>query len=339
MLKLLIYLVIFLFAAIPSVYSEEKPDLDDEQTFIIYWENDIFANTDRYYTNGAKLIWISGDLGEFIEDKRLPAWSAGAIESVPLPKKAVKNIALSLGQKIFTPKDIEKEELIEDDRPYAGYTYFGIGFHSKTRKRLDSLELDIGIVGPESYARDIQETVHEWINTDEPKGWNNQLKNEPALVVAYEIKYRLWETDSGDWAEFDVIPHIGAALGNVYTYANAGAEIRWGYNLPLDFGTGLFRPAGDSSLAAADAKSPPFGFHVFVGVDGRAVLQNIFLDGNTFTDSHEVDKKPFVADIMAGASLNIKNFRLTYTHVYCTKEFDDQDEAQIFGSISLSYIF
>ena len=194
-------------------------------------------------------------------------------------------------------------------------------------------------MGPESYARDIQETVHEWVGSDDPKGWSNQLKNEPTLVVAYELKYRLWQTGFGHWPEFDIIPHAGAALGNVYTYANAGAEIRFGYNLPLDFGTGPVRPVGEATVSAADARSPSFGFHFFVGVDGRAVLQNIFLEGNTFTDSHEVDKKPFVADIMAVASLKIKNFRLSYTHVFRTKEFDEQEEDQIFGSISLAYIF
>lgn len=147
------------------VSAEEKANPNDNQTFIFYWENDVFADTDRYYTNGAKLIWISGDLNKYSEDKRLPSWSHAPVESVPARKETVKNIALSIGQKIFTPRDISRPELIEDDRPYAGYSYLGIAFHSKTNKRLDSFEIDIGIVGPDSYARDVQEKMHDWPGT------------------------------------------------------------------------------------------------------------------------------------------------------------------------------
>jgi len=37
-----------------------------------------------------------------------------------------------------------------------------------------------------------------------------------------------------DW---EVLPHAGIALGTVRTFANAGAELRTGLNLPDDFGT------------------------------------------------------------------------------------------------------
>lgn len=325
----------------PFVSAEEKASPNDNQTFIFYWENDVFADTDRYYTNGAKLIWISGDLNKYSEDKRLPSWSHGPVESVPMltRKETVKNIALSVGQKIFTPRDISRPELIKDDRPYAGYSYFGIALHSKTQNRLDSFELDIGIVGPDSFARDVQEKIHDLLDSEEPKGWDNQLKNEPALGIVYERKYRVVQLGFGAWPEFDFIAHLGGAAGNVHTYINGGGEIRLGYNLPIDFGTGLIRPAGDASIPAAHRGKFPAGFHLFGAVDGRGVARNIFLDGNTFTDSHEVDKKPFVADLMVGASFHYKNVKITYSHVYQTKEFEEQEDAQIFGSISIAYTF
>jgi lipid A 3-O-deacylase len=37
-----------------------------------------------------------------------------------------------------------------------------------------------------------------------------------------------------------------------------------------------------------------FGWCLFASFEGRAVARNIFLDGNTFTDSHSIDKKTFV---------------------------------------------
>jgi lipid A 3-O-deacylase len=61
-------------------------------------------------------------------------------------------VSFSIGQNIYTPEDLERSDLIQDDRPYAVITYLAIGLHSKNSHRMDSLELDLGIVGPYSYA-------------------------------------------------------------------------------------------------------------------------------------------------------------------------------------------
>ena len=86
-------------------------------------------------------------------------------------------------------------------------------------------------------------------------------------------------------------------------------EARLGWNIPRDFGTFPIRPAGDPNapLNAQDphvSRDQRFGLYVFAAADGRAVLHNIFLDGNTFTDSYSVDTKHFVADIGAGVGLS-----------------------------------
>ena len=41
---------------------------------------------------------------------------------------------------------------ILDDRPYVGYTYLGLAVHRTPPKIMDTIELDMGIVGPHSYA-------------------------------------------------------------------------------------------------------------------------------------------------------------------------------------------
>jgi hypothetical protein len=65
----------------------------------------------------------------------------------------------------------------------------------------------------------------------------------------------------------------------------------------------------------------------------------MFLDGNTFKHSHSVDKKPFVGDLQTGLVVQWKRFRITYTQIFRTKEFDGQDDGDLFGSLSLSYHF
>ena len=107
---------------------------------------------------------------------------------------------------------------------------------------------------------------------------------------------------------YDLIPNLGAGLGNLYIGAHVGAQVRFGWNLPNDFGTSLIRPGSDTN-APMDEQDPRFfpllrrwGIHAFMGVDGQYVLRNMTLDGNTFRDSHSVDKEPFVGALMAGVA-------------------------------------
>ena len=106
--------------------------------------------------------------------------------------------AISVGQNIYTPENIRETALINTDRPYAGWLYAGFSLFNEKRPStlstkwdsLNTLELDIGIVGPQSYAQDVQKMVHQYINVTRPNGWDHQLKNEPGLVRLYEWKLR-----------------------------------------------------------------------------------------------------------------------------------------------------
>jgi hypothetical protein len=205
---------------------------------------------------------------------------------------------------------------------------------------LDTIELDIGIVGPHSYAEDVQERVHNWLGSEEPKGWRNQLKDEFALELIYERKWRLAASKLGYGFGYDLIPHLGGRVGNVYIYANTGAELRFGWNPPGDFGTCPIRPGCESNAATdmEEGRGRSYGIHAFLSIDGRAVLRDIFLDGNTWKDSHSVDKKYFVADIGAGIGISAKLFKLTYGVIYRTKEFNRQSSnGQLFGTLLITF--
>ena len=134
--------------------------------------------------------------------------------------------------------------------------------------------------------------------------------------------------------------HYGGGLGNAYTYANAGADVRFGFNLPMDFGTCRILPVS-CTIAAYDEKLGFFrrrrlGIYFFLAVDGQAVLRDIYLDGNTFKDSHSVQKEPFVADLMMGTAFIAGRFRLSFANVYRTKMFKTQKEDQGYVSVSMS---
>lgn len=327
-------------------WAESSPTPQNRSTLIFYLENDAFAGTDQNYTNAVKFSWISRHLEKVEGGRGLANWSQWFIDRTTAVDhdEYMHNLALSFGQNIYTPRDTFVPTLIEYDQPYAGWTYLSAALHSQNFKLLNSLELSLGIIGPASLAEETQKIVHEWIDSDEPQGWDNQLSNEPGLMLTWQRFWRILRQPVGNGFAYDVIPHAGVTLGNVFTYANLGGELRFGYNLPADFGTSLIRPGGGtaSPVSIGDPRLESFskfGFSLFAGLDGRAIARNIFLDGNTWKESHSVDKNYFVADIASGVSVVYKPVKLTYTHVYRTKEFKDQDGGQFFGSLSISLTF
>ena len=331
----------------PSVAGDEEARRSD--TLTLYLENDLFAfdHNDRYYTHGTKISWISRDLSDYRDIVAVPPWMHRLMERMPFVNDPgdQRSVSVSLGQNIYTPEDKERSDLILDDRPYAGVTYLGLGLHSKNESQMDTLEFDIGVVGRHSYAEDCQQEVHRWVDSVKPKGWSHQLHDEPVLNMYFERKWRALQTRSSEGLGFDCIPHLGVAVGNAYTGVNLGGQVRFGWNIPNDFGTYLIRPGSDSSAPLDDADPRffrpfhRFGVHLFLAVDGNAVARNILLDGNTFRDSHSVDKKPFVADFIGGIGMIIHRFKITYSYVYRTKEFETQKDEQHFGAISVSFTF
>ena len=310
--------------------------------FSLYFENDYFGGEDRRYTNGVKLSWVSGDLSDWGQE----GWRQTVIESLPFVNRpgTQKNLGLALGQNIYTPDDTSLAVPDPTDRPYAGWSYVEFSFISKTERVMDTVAIQLGIVGPKSYADETQRIVHEWINDDVPAGWDSQLKNEPGINLVAERKWRLYGRTFGDTLGVDFIPHVGASLGNVQTYANAGGQVRLGFNLPSDFGVNLIRGGGAVSTPVNDedprvSVKRDWSFFIFGGMDGRAVAQDIFLDGNTFRDSASVDKKNFVGDAYYGFGVILGTWQLTYTEVVRTLEFDGQDGKSYFGSVTLSKAF
>ena len=71
----------------------------------------------------------------------------------------------------------------------------------------------------------------------------------------------------------------------------------------------------------------------------RLVARNIFLDGNTFAESHSVSKERFVGDFPVGLAVVIDRVRIAFTHVFRTREFKGQSRSDRFGALSISWKF
>jgi lipid A 3-O-deacylase len=298
-------------------------------------ENDALAPkrtdlSDRWYTHGALLSYLSEPLApEYFGWLFLP----GPADNV------TRRFEIMAGQSIFTPRDTKQFLPDPQDRPYAGWLYVGFAVHQETnRNTLDHVELLAGVVGPAALAKETQNLFHSSLGQRGSVGWDFQLRNEPGIVLSYERKWRLDLLSVGG-IEIDAIPQAGGSVGNVFTYAQAGAMIRIGQNIKVDYGPLRIRPAlSGTAWFDSSQMQGSFGWYLFAGAQGRAVARDIFLDGNTFTSSPRLKKEPLVADFSAGASLYGQRLpKIDFVMTLRTKELVDQPKTHVYGGVNVSF--
>lgn len=340
---LLITGLIFCFLWTMPVVSHAGLSCRDQvfKTFSLYWENDAIADDDDQYTNGVKLTWSRYGLAELPDDARIHRWLYPVVRRLGFDDpEAEKALTFSLGQNIYTPRDIESHELVPDDRPFAGVTYVEIGFHKKLARRMHTLGLCAGIVGPHSYAEKIQKYTHEVLGSDEINGWDHQLEDEPVFCLIYDYKRKIYSRNINAGLGGDVILNTGGGLGTSQTFLGFGVMGRYGLNVPDDCGNFPIQPAtcfnAELRQASCRLQEDRFGAHLFLSAGSQVVFRNIFLDGNTFRDSHSVDKKPLVGVFMGGIGLVVKKTKTVLAYVVRTKSFDTQPEPEVYGSINFS---
>lgn len=335
-------LLLVSIAAMPAQADERRCVDRGSPVVNVRSDNDLFGagDQDQGYTNGLLFTLVSPNLSDYTRDPCLPAaarWLNRHLRRLYDRRFEQQNMVFSFGHGLFTPMDNLRGDLIEDDRPYVGAFLLGFGYNARRGDELRTSLLRLGMVGPSARGEQVQNGWHKLIGSERFYGWDNQIGDELVAQYVHEHSRRI-ALSAGDsiWSH-DLIGHWGGALGNLGSHANAGFEWRFGYRLPDDFGSTPLRPAGENTAPSVDISgNSGWRWHLFVTADGRAVLNDITLDGNTFKDSHSVDKKRFVADLGYGMALTYARWKFAFARYHRTWEFDGQRERPVFGSFTIS---
>ncbi|MDY7001907.1 MAG: DUF2219 family protein, partial [Thermodesulfobacteriota bacterium] len=133
---------------VPSGADQNAPKKTEELcTASFYVENDMMGGTDQHYTNALKATYLSKDLRQYANSTLLPKCLAEPIQRISeklFSPGRWYNVGLSVGQDIYTPVNTRAEELQEDDRPYAGWSYISLALHAKNATVLDTFETSLG---------------------------------------------------------------------------------------------------------------------------------------------------------------------------------------------------
>ena len=330
-------------SAHPDADEALHPALDQSTLVSIVEENDSFwSGSDKHYTQGARLSFVSAETAQ----------GARAIfaDGVMLANKSAASAStyrqiFYFGQSLYTPENLALVQPDPTDRPYAGWLYVGMALYRESQETLDSTGITLGMVGPAAGGALVQNDWHYFSRTylgggRKANGWDQQLRNEPGLVLMQARKWRL-PARSGS-LEMDVLPEVNASVGNVFTYGGAGFLARLGQRIAVDWGPPRVQPAGLSGTDYFNQQrfdGGGFAWYAFAGTEARLVARNIFLDGNSFEHSAHVSREPLVADFTAGITAVIPVGRVTLSYVRRSAEFTSQNGQDQFLSLSASLVF
>jgi hypothetical protein len=323
---------------VPGGLASEQPP-----RVTILEENDsLYWNSDKHYTQGLRISNLFGGTpapGGWWDGIYNIVGLAGPIFETGGNLNTIRRTSILAGQSIFTPKNLSLKPPDPSDRPYAGWAYGGISLMQETDKHmLENVELDLGIVGPGSLAKQAQNDFHQFIGAQNAEGWSDQLQHEFGGMLSYE-RYWKFSLIGDNSFGVDLIPEVGATVGNVMTYGDVGGMLRIGKGLAADYGPVRVRPSlSGTDYFDTNGLDNGHGWYFFVGTQGRAVGRNIFLDGNTFRESRHVPKKNFVGDAQAGFSvLWNASWRTDFMVVTRSEEFVGQKTPDTIGTAALSF--
>jgi hypothetical protein len=298
-----------------------------KDTVSLYLENDsrLFKPnhaTDRHYTHGTKIVYLTQPEWRWLKD--FSDWDVADQD-----QQVETAIGFFLGQNIYTPDHVDEPQKRDpDDMVFAGWLYTGMFAQRAADHTLEHFEFNIGVIGPSSKAERVQKCMHNFLNSEDPIGWDEQLNDELAVDLTYMRKQRLL----GDWFKptesSDVIGEYGFTAGSVHRHLQAGLTFRYGFNLLNTFGPGrLSLPSGISEFRQENFKSG----YLFARAAARAVEHNRFLTG--------LDAEPLVGEFQIGAVYKYKKLRLGYSQTFYTREFEEQSGKDSIGAITLSWQF
>ena len=332
-----------LLAGMGTAHAQDTGLVREDSITSIVVENDLFAGTDRNYSNGLRFEYVR-------PDSQAHPWLRQAARLQPFvdlgdpddrDRLEIRD-GFAINHTLYTPDDITLVTPPEDTHPYAGHLalqFFATAAELDEARSVrveNTILIDVGLIGPSAGGEFIQANWHQLIDGEDPLGWDTQLNDELVFAISGQRVERFNGPQFGQ-VETDLVRHVGLNLGTLRTDLSTSFTLRAGFDLDAGLAAPRLRPA--ISSASLFRPNRPIGGYVFAGIGGYAVARNVFLDGNTFTDSRSVNKRALVGDLQAGLVLNLGGNRMAFTYVVRSEEFENQNGPQRFGAIALSRAF
>jgi hypothetical protein len=286
-------------------------------------DNDGFLGygSDRYYTAGNYFYFNH-------------ALKVNNTDSASLKNKV---LSFELGQAIYTPQSAAVPGPGFIDRPFAGYLYLSsaINLLYKNESSL-KLQAQLGIVGPNSFAEQVQYLIHTTFHFYKPNGWIYQVQNDYELNLSAQFNFLLSRIKG-----FDVAVNSYAALGTGFTGAGTGFTARFGkFNR-------LYNSAATScTVSAKSISSNNAEAFIYARPSVSFIAYDATIQGSLFSNAaglNEVltDKVPVVLSEQLGGTLVTGHWLFDLSATYQTRTTPKMIHrpGHQWGSVNIAYRF
>ncbi len=265
----------------------------------VVFDNDIFNNTDYYYTNGVNIELIN----PIAEHSPLSRILLG------LKNTELDLYGFSIMQNIYTPTNPDIEEISVGDRPFSAFLTIGQFRESYNLNRNLSIKssLNFGVLGPASMGGVVQSSIHNI----EPVGWNNQIKNNVVIDYSINIEKGIISTP-----HYELNLTAGGNIGTIFNKINGGFYTR----------IGNFTPVVKGNFLNSNQKNNKLQFWFFITGNTNFVLYDATLQGgltgntNSYTiNSNDISRT--VINLSVGVAAYYRNAGMEIQNFYISPEF------------------
>ena len=291
-----------------------------------FWQP-IVERADREYTNGDLVT---------VELSAAPWWGKrfakqrSACNGLEKSGERCLTTSIHLGQDMYTPRPDHEPGVVpdwRDERPYAAWLFAGVETRVIDERRLRTVGLSLGVIGPPAQGEFAQRTAHKLtgVYSRQPIGWNTQIAFEPGVVLSARDTWRFAARTSSGSAYADFTPNVGVSLGNILTDAEAGFQVRLGSHLSSSWWTSEWRTR------------TRFEMYALGGLRGLGVAHNITLDGNTLGADRSVDRVPWLGEYSLGVGARVMDLVVEWRAVTRSREYRTGQPAHAYSTIYGSY--
>lgn len=285
----------------------------------IVTDNDLYTSTknDQYYTNGLEIFY------RYLSNKK--------------KSQVLKKInEIRIGQYMYSPRFIYKDEEEMFDRPFAGYLFgqFGnINFYNN--QAVFKKYIQVGYVGPNSFAEQIQTGTHKLFHYEAFEEWDYQIKNTFGLQTYFMFSKPFLSAINSERIDFQW--QSEAKLGTIFTGFSIGFVTRIGIKKLVSISDSNFYGASLNNNKPIERE-----FYFYLAPSFNCQIYDATIQGSLFNDNSPVtfNLKPFRFNGEAGLRYRKNNWNLSYAFVYRGKEVKFyRNIGYFYGSIGISYLF
>ncbi len=287
-------------------------DMGLDKSFLISYDNDFFTATDRNYTQGYSFML------------RHPGLKNNPLYYIFLNAKNAHNrYGVGFEHIGFTPRQIGSPLIQFGDRPFAASAMiksYKISIDTLKRYRLVS-SLNIGVIGPAAFGKEIQTGIHRAIDNVIPQGWQHQISNDIVLNYEVSINYQLLRLSNNLSLEGTGSMRVGTLYTNI--------------------STGLISTLGIvNSPFTSNTSNKRFQIYLYAHPQVRLVAYDASLQGGLFTNSvYTIESSKierFVGQIDYGLIIQTKKLYFEYGFSRITREFKN-GEAYKWGGLKFGF--